>query len=50
MTTPFVAAFSALWRTGRGISSDRYYFTNMRDAYPAVISQQFAGANLYGGG
>jgi hypothetical protein len=34
-------------RAGYGISSDPYYFTNMRDAYPAVISQQFAGANSY---
>src|ERR1017187_9151246 len=34
-------------RTGYGISSDPYYFTNMRDAYPAVISQQYAGANSY---
>ena len=34
-------------RAGFGISSDPYYFTNMRDAYPAVISQQFAGANSY---
>jgi hypothetical protein len=34
-------------RVGYGISSDAYYFTNMRDAYPAVISQQYAGANSY---
>ncbi|HXB75657.1 MAG TPA: carboxypeptidase regulatory-like domain-containing protein [Candidatus Acidoferrales bacterium] len=34
-------------RAGFGISSDPYYFTNMRDAYPAVISQQYAGANSY---
>jgi hypothetical protein len=34
-------------RVGYGISADPYYFTNMRDAYPAVISQQFAGANSY---
>ena len=34
-------------RVGFGISSDPYYFTNMRDAYPAVISQQYAGANSY---
>ena len=34
-------------RMGYGISSDPYYFTNMRDAYPAVISQQYAGANSY---
>lgn len=34
-------------RAGYGISSDPYYFTNMRDAYPAVISQQYAGANSY---
>jgi len=34
-------------RAGYGISSDPYYFTNMRDAYPAVISQQYSGANSY---
>jgi len=34
-------------RVGYGISSDPYYFTNMRDAYPAVISQQYSGANSY---
>jgi hypothetical protein len=34
-------------RAGYGISTDPYLFTNVRDAYPAVISQQFAGANSY---
>lgn len=34
-------------RAGYGISSDPGYFTYMRDAYPAVISQQFSGASSY---
>ena len=34
-------------RAGFGISTDPYLFTNVRDAYPAIISQQFPGANSY---
>jgi hypothetical protein len=34
-------------RAGYGISTDPYLFTNVRDAYPAIISQQFVGANSY---
>lgn len=38
---------STVIRAGYGISTDPYYFTYMRDAYPAVISQQFRGATSY---
>jgi hypothetical protein len=34
-------------RAGYGMSINPTYYTYMRDAYPAVISQQFSGANTY---
>src|SRR6266536_2006801 len=34
-------------RAGYGMSINPTYYTYMRDAYPAVISQQFSGVNSY---